>query len=148
MKIISKTIITIVVVILVPLAKVISQNHRHSISANIGYSLGKPDKRIDFLYGRYNPTGPIQTIINHSKLTTLDDEYGFGLTYRYNQTDLVILGLGVGYGLLVQDFLLPANGDIFFGRTTQPFFMRDISYYHMVQMQPSLDFKIINNITI
>ena len=143
----------LLILLLFSITNGISQQNCHSISVYVGYSYGKPDKRIDFLYGRYNPSGVIQLVLDHSKLTTLDDEYPLGFMYRYNLSDRIGLGMGIGYGLLVQDFLLPANGIDFFGglkiphfppgAVPEPLYMRNISHYHMLQIQPSLDLKLI-----
>jgi hypothetical protein len=120
---------------------VMSQESKHSFSTFIGYGVGQADKRYDFLYSEF-PIGPIQTVITKSENTTLDDEYAFGVTYKYALLDRVKIGLGVGYAQLVQDFLLPANPE-FFSVNIYPFFWRDQSRYHMMQWQPSIDIALI-----
>ncbi|MFZ1457010.1 MAG: hypothetical protein WAT46_13275, partial [Saprospiraceae bacterium] len=111
---------------------VFSQSERHSLNVYTGYSIGQPDKRYDFLYGKL-PLGPVQTVINKSGRTTPDDEYSVGLSYRYNLRDRVKLGFGIGYAILIQDFLLPADGNGYFMQSIKPFFWRDKSHYHMIQ---------------
>jgi hypothetical protein len=105
--------------------------------------VGNPDKRYDFLYNQLL-LGPVQTVINKSRRATLDDEYAIGVTYRHVSTSGINLGIGLGYAKLVQDFLLPADGNGYFMQSIQPFFWRDTSQYHMIQIHPSFDVKLIN----
>lgn len=128
-------------------SKAYLQSSTHNFSIYLGYGLGNPDKRYDFLYDQL-PLGPVQTVINKSKRVTADDEYAIGVTYRYEPTSGINLCLGIGYAKLVQDFLLPANGNGYFMQSIEPFFWRDTSQYHMIQIQPSLDVKLLSKATI
>lgn len=118
------------------------QNSRHNLSLNIGYGLGNPDKRIDFLYDRY-PSGPVLAVTAKAEQTTFDDEYSIGLKYIFDLTTNGSFGFGVGYAKLVQDFLLPADGNGYFMQSIEPFFWRDTSQYHMIQIQPSYDVRLL-----
>lgn len=118
------------------------QRPKHSLAIYTGFGLGNPDTRNENLYFRYS-TEPFRPIITGS-VTTLDDEYSVGLIYKNGLSNRVRLGLGIGYAQLVQDFMLPAEGNAYFGQVIEPFFWRDISRYHMVQWQPSVDVDVLH----
>lgn len=114
---------------------------RSSINFYTGFAIGTPDKRYDFLYGQY-PLNPIQTVINKSGETTLDNEYNVGLAYRYRINQKIGIGAQVGYTLLVQDFLLPVHHR-FFRFDKYVFLWRDVSEYHILQVSPQVDFSLL-----
>ena len=118
---------------------------KHSLRLSSGYAYGVPDKRYDFMYDKYNPFGPVQTVILYLDSTTIDDEYSVAIRYDYKLNNRVSLGLGLGYAQLVQDFLLPADGNGYFRQLIKPFFWRDESQYHMLQLVPNVDFLFCNN---
>jgi hypothetical protein len=124
-------------------AMLFAQSGRHHLYAGLGAAPGMPDKRTDFLYDQFNPVGPVQTVINKMGETTMDDEYFAEFRYRYQLFNRVGIGMNLGYALLVNDFLLPANGNTYFLETIRPFFWRDISFYHMIQLTPTLDLNIV-----
>lgn len=134
--------VSVTIVIMSFASKAYSQNAVHKLSFYIGYGVGNPDKRYEFLYDKF-PLGPVQTVINKSGRATLDDEYNVGINYKYLLTPKINIGLGIGYAKLVQDFLLPAN-EKYFKQSIYPFFWRDTSQYHLIQMQPSFDVKLLS----
>lgn len=122
--------------------KSFAQQTGHHFSFYTGYGVGKPDIRYDFLFPTF-PPGTVQTVINKAGQTSLDDEYIFGIRYKYITSNLVDFGIGIGYAQLVQDFLLPADGNGYFRQTIEPYFWRDTSHYHIIQLQPTIDIAFI-----
>ena len=110
-----------------------------------GYAIGKVDKRIGFLYDQYKWIEyeyELQNkILNEN---TPDDEYSLGIGYSYKLSRKLELGINIGYAKVVQDFLLPANGNTYFGELIKPFFWRDKSYYHLIQAVPEIKFNVID----
>jgi hypothetical protein len=122
-----------------------SQNNKNTLYIYTGFAYGQPDIRYDFLFDQNTTPGETAlTVIENAKNTTLDDEYFVGLTYRFALLDRINIGLGVGYAQLIQDFLLPADGNGYFRETKKPTFWRDESQYHMAQFSPTIDIKILN----
>ena len=118
------------------------QQSKHNVSFYIGCAQGKPDLRYDFLYDQY--VSEIGDIVRSKiKNTTNDDEYFLSLSYQYQPINRLNFGIGFGYSQLKQDFFLPANGNSYFGALVQPFFWRDYSRYHMVQISPVIKIDMI-----
>lgn len=123
-------------------SKAYLQNSNHKFSFYMGYGMGIPDKRYDFLYNQY-VTEIGEIIRRRTKDATNDNGYFLGVSYGYEIVNCLKTGIGLGYAQLKQDFLLPANGNSFFGAIVEPFFWRDYSRYHMVQISPELSLDII-----
>ena len=117
------------------------QNHSFKIYSS--YAIGQADKRYDFLYEQHKP-GAAQFVKDNINKTTPDDEYSFGLGYTYHLKDKCRLNFDLGYAKLIQDFLLPANGNTYFGNVNEIFYLRNKSFYHMIQVSPGIDYTIIN----
>jgi hypothetical protein len=117
------------------------QEGKHNVSFYIGYAPGKPDLRYDFLYNQY-PILIIEGVQSKIKNTTNDDEYFLGISYQYQPIKRINFGFGLGYAQLKQDFFLPANGK-YFEQKIYPFFWRDYSRYHMVQISPEIKVDIL-----
>ncbi len=111
----------------------------NSIKIYTSYAIGKPDKNYDFL-----SRGPAETVKSKFNDNTPDDEYAFGLGYSYRFKGKYALYFNIGYAKLVQDFILPANGNTYFGRVNEIFYWRNKSYYHMIQVSPGIDYTIIS----
>ncbi|QLH30211.1 MAG: hypothetical protein HWD63_13045 [Candidatus Parvibacillus calidus] len=94
--------ILIVVIILLVVTQLESQNN--ALYVYTSYSLGKVDKRIDFLFDKYpslNEPQQVNIILNEN---TPDDEYAIGLGYQYSINSKLALNLAIEYALLIQDF--------------------------------------------
>lgn len=115
----------------------------NSLKFYSGYSIGKADKRYDFLYQEY-PSAIANTVIRHVDDNTPDDEYYIGIGYSIVLKNRLSLSINLGYAKLVQDFLLPANGNSYFGELIKPFFWRDKSDYHLIQTVPEIKFNVID----
>lgn len=118
-------------------------SQKNNIQIYTAYAVGRPDKRYDFLYDQY-PTGVAQSVIDNIDKNTPDDEYSIGLGYHHKLNDKVNLRIDLGYAKLVQDFLLPANGNTYFHEKIEPFFWRDRSDYHLIQLNPALQYNLVN----
>jgi hypothetical protein len=117
------------------------QEGKHNVSFYIGYAPGKPDLRYDFLYNQY-PILIIEGVQSKIKNTTNDDEYFLGISYQYQPKKRINFRFGLMYAQLKQDFFLPANGK-YFEQKIYPFFWRDYSRYHMVQLSPEIKLDLI-----
>lgn len=137
----SIIIATFIIFFMGTFAMLLGQHHKHSFFVHTGYAIGNPDVRYEFLYDQ----GPVQTVINKLGNTTKDDEYAVGMVYKHSIHPYINAGFGIGYAQLVQDFFLPADGNGYFMQSILPFFWRDKSHYHMIQLQPSFDLKLLNN---
>lgn len=134
--------ILIVVIILLVVTQLESQNN--ALYVYTSYSLGKVDKRIDFLFDKYpslNEPQQVNIILNEN---TPDDEYAIGLGYQYSINSKLALNLAIEYALLIQDFLIPANGQSYFNAGNKIFYWRNKSYYHMVQLSPIVQYLILD----
>ncbi len=120
----------------------IGQNSKHSLSLYTGYADGKPDTRYEFLIDQFNSETALM-VMRKIEYTTNDDEYAFGFTYRYKPINRLNIGMNLGYAQLVQDFLLPADGNGYFGAKMDPFFWRDVSYYHIIQISPEISLDVL-----
>lgn len=121
--------------------RVYGQNN--TLKIYTGYSIGKVDKRYDFLYDQY-PIAIANSVIRHLDDNSPDDEYSLGIGYSYKLNRKLELGINIGYAKLVQDFHLPANGNTYFGEKVFIFFWRDKSYYHLIQAVPEIKFNVID----
>jgi hypothetical protein len=123
-------------------SKAYLQPSKHNLTFYLGYGIGSPDTRYDFLYDQY-PILIIEGVQSNQKDATFDDEFFLGISYNYQIAKRLNLGLGIGYAQLKQDFFLPANGNSYFGAIIEPFFWRDYSRYHMVQISPEIKINLI-----
>ncbi len=80
----------------------------NSIKVYTSYGIGHPDTRLGFI----NPFLASHLRENGHKYTP-DDEYSFGLEYNLKIKKNLSIGIDIGYARLVQDFLLPADGNGF-----------------------------------
>ena len=112
---------------------------KNAIRFNTGYAIGKVDNRYDFLYGQL-PVGIATTVNNKINDNTPDDEYAIGVGYTRKINKRLSGGMDIGYAQLVQDFLLPANGNSYFLAHIDPFFWRDKSWYHIIQVSPQVQY--------
>lgn len=136
--------VSLIILSLISTSSIFAQKSKHDISFYLGYGIGSPDKRYDFLYDQI-PSGPALIVIDKLNEATLDDEFTIGLRYNYALSNKVKIGFGIGYAQLVQDFVLPANAQSFYRLTNQIFLFRDISHYHMIQLSPSIDVNLFRN---
>lgn len=125
-------------ILLIAPIQLICQNN--AISLNTSYSMGKVDKRYNFVYDQYPAV--VESIINKIDDNTADDEYAIGLGFSWKLKNELSIGVNLNYALLVQDFLLPVNGE-FFKQTNRPFFWRNKSNYHIMQLSPIVQYLII-----
>ena len=100
------------------------------------YSIGKVDKRYDFLR---NHPGLAEDVKNKINENTPDDEYAIGIGYFVKMKHRLSVGIDLGYAKLVQDFLLPANGD-YFDQTIRLLSWRQKSDYHIIQISPQIKY--------
>ena len=121
----------------------IVNGQNNTLKIYTGYSIGNMDKRYDFLYDQY-PTAIANSVIRHLNDNTPDDEYSLGIGYSYKLSRKLALRINIGYAKLVQDFLLPTNGNTYFGELIKPFFWRDKSNYHLIQAVPEIKFNVID----
>ncbi len=112
---------------------------KNTIRFNTGYAIGKVDKRYDFLYDQF-PMAIAKTVMNKINDNTPDDEYAIGVGYTRKINKRLSGGMDIGYAQLVQDFLLPANGNSYFLAHIKPFFWRDKSWYHIIQFSPQVQY--------
>ena len=138
----NSLLIIIAIFLFLPLSW--GQKGKHNFSFHIGYAHGKPDLRYSFLEGVY-PGAIISSVRSSIKDATNDNEYFLGFSYNYQVWNRLHIGAGLGYAQLRQDFLLPAEGNRFFGAFVEPFFWRRYSRYHMLQISPEINFEIIKN---
>lgn len=59
-----------------------AQSSKHNISLNLGYGIGAPDVRYDFLYGQF-VTEIAELVKRRGKDASYDDEYFLGIAYHY-----------------------------------------------------------------
>ncbi len=109
----------------------------HSLKIYTSYAIGKPDKNYDFLRG-----GAAETVKRKFHNNTPDDEYAFGLGYSYRLKGKYALNFDIGYAKLVQDFLLPANGQSYFMVPNKVLYWRKESTYQIVQISPGLEYTL------
>ncbi len=130
-----------VVIILLNITQLKSQNSALNIYTS--YSIGKVDNRIDFLFGKYPLSNDPQLVNKILTENTPDDTYSIGFGYQNSINSKLALNIDIGYALLMQDFLLPVNST-FFRSPLFIFFWRNKSYYHMVQLSPSVQYLILD----
>lgn len=118
-----------------------AQSEKHSLHVYTGFGVGTPDKRYEFLQNQY-VSDVVNVVISEIKNTTLDNEYLLGISYHYQPINRLNFGILLGYAQLKQDFLLPANGR-YFNQEIRPFFWRDYSRYHMLQLSPEIKIDMI-----
>ncbi len=127
------------ILILEFIANISVAGQNNTLKVYTAYSIGKVDKRIDFLRENYTST-VVQTAINNLKNNTPDDEHAIGVSYVRKLNKRLGLGIDIGYAQLVQDFLLPANGQSYFDAHGEIFFWRDKSWYHFIQIGPQVQY--------
>jgi len=116
---------------------IVCQNNSFRIYA--AYANGEADKRYDFLNDQF-PSAVVQVVNKNIKDNTSDDEYAIGLGYNLILKHKFSLVFDLGYAKLVQDFLLPANGQSFFSRQDEQFYWRHKSDYHIIQISPQIQY--------
>ena len=131
-----------VVIILLNITQLKSQNSALNIYTS--YSIGKVDNRIDFLFGKYPLSNDPQLVNKILTENTPDDTYSIGFGYQNSINSKLALNLAIEYALLIQDFLIPANGQSYFNAGNKIFYWRNKSYYHMVQLSPIVQYLILD----
>ncbi|MCO6459781.1 MAG: hypothetical protein J5I59_00120 [Saprospiraceae bacterium] len=107
-----------------------------------GYSIGKVDKRYDFLYDEY-PTAIANTVIRHLDDNSPDDEYFIGIGYFKIFKNKLSIGIELDYSRMIQDFFIPVN--VYnLGERFDVFVWREKSYYHLIQTVPEIKFNVLD----
>jgi len=129
----------IIVVLTLLCITIFTQNtvcQNNSFRIYSAYSIGKVDKRYEFLPNR----GLAQTVKNKINDNTPDDEYAIGLGYNLILKKRLSIGIDLGYAKLVQDFLLPVNGTSYFYADGEKLYWRHKSDYHIIQISPQIKY--------
>lgn len=106
-----------------------------SIYLDIGYATGKPDERRGDPFPNYDRGIPFKESYHW------DREYFINIGYRKKIKSKYSLSLDLGYSKLIHDYPLSINLG-YFGYLIQPLFYKRISYYHRVQLTPSISYQL------